>query len=150
MGRSRFVGLKLKLGLPVVLSPPAYAEVNAEVEESHRDERREKLQHRSTQQEVPGVIELCKALIFWHTTFAHYQLPKNDRWAIQDKGKDPDGNHLDNSLMSHALPGTITHLEKKNSMNEKFTSRILPVIHLSAVTPGIHLHYLKLVNRKGI
>lgn len=66
--------------------PPAYTEVNAEVEESHRDERRKKLQHRGTQQEVPRVIELCEALILWHTASAHYQLPEYDSRAIEDKG----------------------------------------------------------------
>lgn len=45
LGRGRLAHLKVELGLPAVEPPPAYAEINAEVEESHRDERREKLQH---------------------------------------------------------------------------------------------------------
>lgn len=101
----------MELGLPVVAPPPAYAEVNAEVEESHRDERREKLQHGGTQQEVPGVIELREALILWHAAPAHHQLPEYDRRAIQDKGQHPDSNHLDYGLMSHALSGTVTYLQ---------------------------------------
>lgn len=86
LGRGRFALLKLELGLPAVEPPPAYAEVNAEVEESHRDERRKKLQHGGTQQEVPRVIELRKALILRHAAPAHRQFPEYDSRAIQDKG----------------------------------------------------------------
>lgn len=86
LGRGGLAQLKVELGLPAVEPPPAYAEVNAEVEESHRDERREELQHGGTQQEVPRVIELRKALILWHAASAHHQLPEYDSWAIQDKG----------------------------------------------------------------
>lgn len=111
LGRRWFTLLKVELGLPAVKPPLAYAEVNAEVEESHRDERGEKLQHGGTQQEIPRVIELCKALILWHTTRAHDQLPEYDCWAVQDKGQNPDSNHLDYGAMSHTLPSPITHLQ---------------------------------------
>lgn len=86
LGRGGFAQLKVELRLPAVEPPPAYAEVNAEVEESHRDERREELQHGGTQQEVPRVIELREALILRHAASAHHQLPEYDSRAIQDKG----------------------------------------------------------------
>lgn len=111
LGRGSFAQLKVELGLPAVEPPLANAEVNAEVEESHRDERREKLQHGGTQQEVPRVIELRKTLILWHAASAHHQLPEYDSWAIQDKGQHPDSNHLDYGLVSHALSCTVTYLQ---------------------------------------
>lgn len=103
--------MKVPLGLPAVQPPPAYAEVNAEVEESHGDERGEELQRGGTQQEVPRVIKLCKALVFWYTSSAHNQLPEYDSWSIQDEGQHPDSNHLDHRLMGHALSGTVTYLQ---------------------------------------
>lgn len=121
LGRGGFAQLKVELWLPAVESPPAYAEVNAEVEESHRDERREKLQHGSTQQEIPRVIELCKALILWHAASAHHKLPKYDSWAIQEKGEHPDSNHLNYSLLSHALPGPVTYLQQKQAYIRTYT-----------------------------
>lgn len=85
-GGCGFTQLKVELGLPTVEPPLAYAEVNAEVEESHGDERGEKLQHGGTQQEIPRVIELCEALILWHTASAHHKVPEYDSRAVQDEG----------------------------------------------------------------
>ncbi|TNN49017.1 hypothetical protein EYF80_040779 [Liparis tanakae] len=116
-GGRRLAQLEVELGLPAVEPPPADAEVNAEVEERHRDERREELQHGGTQQEVPRVIELCKALILWHVSPAHHQFPEYDSRAVQEKGQHPDSNHLGHGLMGHALSVTIS--AQKNSYDHK-------------------------------
>lgn len=108
---SRLVQLKVEVRVPAAASPPADAEVNAEVEKGHRNERREKLQHGSTQQKGPGVIKFCKALIFGHTASPHQQLPGDYSWAVQDKGQHPDGNHLDDGMMTQALASAITYLQ---------------------------------------
>lgn len=108
---SRLIQLKVEVCVPAAVSPPADVEVNAEVEKGHRNERREKLQHGSTQQKGPGVIELRKALIFGYMASPHQQLPGDYSWAIQDKGQHPDRNHLDDSMMTQALSSTITYLQ---------------------------------------
>lgn len=111
--------MKVELGLPAVQPPSTYAEVNAEVEESHRDERGEKLQHRGTQQKVPRVIELCETLILWYTASAHRQFPEYYGRAIKDKGQHPDSNHLDYGLMSPDLPCMVTYLHSKYKHKSK-------------------------------
>lgn len=116
---SRPAELQVEVGVPAAAPPPANAEVNAEVEEGHGNERREELQHGSTQQKGPGVIELRKALIFGYTASPHQQLPEYDSRAVQDKGQHPDGNHLDDGLMAQALSGAITYLQSTESESTK-------------------------------
>lgn len=107
----RLTQLKVEVRVPAAAPPPADAEVNAEVEKGHGNERREKLQHGSTQQKGPGVIELCKALIFGNTASPHQQLPGDYSWTVQDKGQHPDSNHLDDGMMIQALSSAITYLQ---------------------------------------
>lgn len=68
--------LKLELCFSAAEPPPTDAEVNAEVEDGHRDEGWKKLQRGGAQKEVPGVVELGKALVLWNTASAHRQVPE--------------------------------------------------------------------------
>lgn len=71
LGQEQLVGAfgLLCLAAPI---PPADVQVDAQVEEGHRDEGREELEGGSAEQEVPGIVKLSETLITWNVALAHH------------------------------------------------------------------------------
>lgn len=106
----------LSFGLHVrhpVAVPPPDVEIDAEVEEGHRDEGREELEGGSRQQEVPGAVELGETLVLRNDALADQQLPEDDGGTVEEERQDPDCQHLEYCQTRDALLSSIPHLVNK-------------------------------------
>ncbi len=91
-------------------APPLDVEIDAEVEEGHGDERREELEGRRGEQEVPGAVELGETFILRNNAFSHHQFPEDDGWSVEKECQNPHRQHLDHCQTSDALLGPVPHL----------------------------------------
>lgn len=83
------------------------------VEVGHQEQRHKELQGGCTQEEVPVVKELGVALIRRYHAVSGHVLPKQDGWAVEEEGKDPDGHHLDGRAGCYSLLGSVRYLRGK-------------------------------------
>ncbi len=83
-------------------APPLDVEIDAEVEEGHGDERREELEGRRGEQEVPGAVELGETFILRNNAFSHHQFPEDDGWSVEKECQNPHRQHLDHCQTSDA------------------------------------------------
>lgn len=104
------LGLHVRHATPV---PPLDVEIDAEVEEGHGDERREELEGRRGEQEVPGAVELCETFVLWNDALSDHQFPEDDRRAVEEERQNPHRQHLEHGQTSDALLGSVPHLWSK-------------------------------------